>query len=78
MRQRTLRTYGTTEDGRKQVRIAVQAMCGKCKARGPVYAQKVTLPGAERYVDWMKDQAAGWWNDGFDEGPEDRKRLVWW
>ena len=77
MRQRTLRTYGTTEDGRKQVKIAVQAMCGKCKARGPVYAQKVILPGSERYVDWMKDQAAGWWNEGV-EGPEDRKRLVWW
>lgn len=63
MNKRTVRFYGRNELGQKRIRAGVQAVCNNCKARGPLYASDLIMPGSESHLEWMKDQAARWWNE---------------
>lgn len=68
MNKRTVRSYGKNGLGQKRIRAGVQAVCNNCKARGPLYASDVIMPGSESHLEWMKDQAARWWNERLEDG----------
>lgn len=64
MTKRQIRYFGTNYQGEKKIRMAVQVMCSRCKARGPVYTSTLFIPGSESYVsEWMQPNAARWWNE---------------
>ena len=66
---RDVRFIGQNDFGSKKIKCAAQAMCNRCRARGPVYTAVLINPydricqQSEEYK-WMMSKAADAWNRG--------------
>lgn len=74
MSRRQMRYYGTNYLGAKKIRLGVQAICCRCKARGPLYAATVIVPGSESHIEWMEARAAAWWS-AWKEYANDKAKM---
>ena len=62
---REIRYYGINYLGEKKKKIAVQVICNRCKARGPVVTETVIDPDftGKTVVESMNDSAVTYWNE---------------
>ena len=63
--RRQLRFRGQYDTSEKVIRMAVQVICQKCKARGPVVTETVTDPyfTGKNVMEIMDDIAVTYWNE---------------
>ena len=62
---REIRYYGINYLGEKKKKIAVQVICNRCKARGPVVTETIIDPDAtgKNVMEIMDDTAVKYWNE---------------
>lgn len=67
--EREIRFIGRNFFGSKKIRMGVQVICGRCKARGGVATGTViygSLSEQRSYLEPLREEAIAYWNERSD------------